>query len=43
MICCAVNRFPFIVRLHLLARTLNLSGGNLQWQVIDDHSSRYAG
>lgn len=33
MICSSVNRFLFIVRLHLLGRTLNLSGGNLQWQV----------
>jgi hypothetical protein len=35
MICSSVNRFLFIVRLHLLARTLNLSGGNLQGQVND--------
>ena len=33
MICSSVNRFRFIVRLPLLGRTLNLSGGNLQWQV----------
>ena len=33
MICSSVNRFLFIVRLPLSGRTLNLSGGNLQWQV----------
>jgi hypothetical protein len=33
MICSSAKRFLFIVRLHLLGRTLNLSGGNLQWQV----------
>ena len=33
MICSSVNRFLFIVRLLLQGRTLNLRGGNLQWQV----------
>ena len=37
MICSSVNRFRFIVRLHLLGRTLNLSGGNLQGQVKTHH------
>ena len=36
MICSSVNRFLFIVRLLLKGRTLNLRGGNLQWQVKDD-------
>ena len=40
MICSSVNRFLFIVRLHLLGRTLNLSEGNLQWQLSPQRAVR---
>ena len=36
MICYSVNLFLFIIRLHPLGRTLNLSGGTLQRQIILD-------
>jgi hypothetical protein len=42
MICSSAKRFLFIVRLHLLGRTLNLSGGNLQWQVTVGERSNLA-